>query len=113
MGLGEKFANILADSTGKSLINQHIAKYGKLKSLFLEDGQIRASLLLNGLEDREITISCASVEIAPDGSSISLGDFSSNLPCVEQALNDFCTRTFPVDSKGAQIALVGLRKLVL
>lgn len=112
MGLMEKFANLLTDSTGKNLINQHIAKYGKLKSLFFKDGQIKASLLLNGLDDREITISCASVDIAEDGSEISLGDFSSNLPCVEQALNDFCTRTFPVNSKSGQVALVGIRKLL-
>lgn len=112
MGLMEMLANKLADSKGKDYINQHIAKYGKLTSLFFKDGQVRASLLLNGLEDREITISCASVDIAEDGSAISLGDFSSNLPCIEQALNDFCTRTFPVDSKGAQVALVGVRKLL-
>lgn len=112
MGLKEIFANTLADSAAKNLINQHIAKYGRLRSLFFKDGQIRASLLLNGLDDREITISCASVEIAEDGSHISLGGFSSNLPCIEQALNDFCTRTFPVDSRGAQVALVGIRKLL-
>ena len=108
MGLMEMLANKLADSKGKDYINQHIARYGKLTSLFFKDGLVRASLLLNGLEDREITISCASV----DSSTISLGNFSSNLPCVEQALNDFCTRTIPVDSKGAQVALVGIRKLL-
>ncbi|MDE7240366.1 hypothetical protein [Desulfovibrio sp.] len=108
----EMLANKLADSRGKDYINEHIAKYGKLKSLFFKDGQIRASLLLNGLEDREITISCASVNIAEDGSEISLAGFSSNLPCVEQALNDFCTRSFPVNSKGVQIALAGIRKLL-
>lgn len=112
MGFMEKFASKLADSQGKEYINQHIAKYGKLTSLFFKDGQIRASLLLNGLEDREISISCASVDIAEDGSAISLGDFSSNVPCVEQALKDFCTRTFPVKPKSAQIILIGIRKLL-
>ena len=112
MSLMEMLANKVADVKGKDYINQHIAKYGRLTSLIFKDGQVKAGLLLNGLEDREITISCASVDIAEDGSAVSLRDFSSNLPCVEQALNDFCTRTFPVNSRGAQIMLVGIRKLL-
>lgn len=110
MGLGEKIANVFADYKGVDMINQHIAKYGKLTSLFLKDGQVRASLLLNGLEDREITISCTSVDIAEDGSAVSLGGFSANLPWVEQALNDFCTRTFKVPAGGARLALAIARK---
>ena len=112
MGLMEMLANKFAGSQGKDYINQHIAKYGRLTSLFFKDGQVRAGLLLNGLDDREITISCASVHIAEDGSAISLGDFSSNLPCVEQALNDFCTRTFQVEPGRARTALIFLRKLL-
>ena len=112
MGFMEMIANKLADSQGKDYINQHIAKYGRLTSLFFKDGQIRASLLLNGLEDREITISCASVNIAEDGSAISLADFSSNLPCVEQALNDFCARTFQMKPGRARTGLIILRKLL-
>lgn len=110
MGLMEKLANTLADSAAKDHINKHIAKYGKLKSLFFKDGEVRASLLLNGLDDREITIACTSVDIAEDGSQVSLGGFRANLPCVEQALNDFCTRTFQVPAGGARIALIAARK---
>ena len=112
MGFFDGVASLMADSAGKNLINQHIAKYGRLKSLAVKDGEIRASLILNGLEDREIDVSCASVDIAADGSSVSLGDFRSSLPCVEQALNDFCTRTFEVRTPRAQYALVALRKLL-
>lgn len=110
MGLWEWAANALADVKGVDMINQHIAKYGRLKSLFLKDGQVRASLLLNGLDDREITIACTSVDIAKDGSEVSFGGFSANLPCVEQALNDFCTRTFQVPPGRARLALVIARK---
>ena len=111
MGLFDGLASLMADSAGKNLINQHIAKYGRLTSLFIKDGQVRAGLLLNGL-NREISIACASVEIAEDGSQIRLGDFSANVPCIEQALNDFCARTFEVKSPRAQYALVALRKLL-
>lgn len=112
MGFFDGLANLMADSAAKNLINQHIAKYGRLKSLFFKDGEIRASLVLNGLDDREVTVSCASVDIAEDGSKISLGDFSANVPCIEQALNDFCARTFEVSSRRAQLALVAVRKLL-
>ena len=111
MGLFDGLASMMAGSAGKNLINQHIAKYGRLTSLFIKDGQVRAGLLLNGL-DREISVSCASVDIAEDGSTIRLGDFSANVPCIEQALNDFCTRTFEVKSQRAQYALIALRKLL-
>lgn len=112
MGFFDSLASMMADSAGKNLINQHIAKYGKLKSLFLQDGEIKASLILNGLSDREIAISCGSVDIAEDGSQVRLGDFSSNVSCIEQALNDFCTRTFEVRSTRAQLALMAARKLL-
>ena len=112
MGIFDGLASLMADSAGKNLINQHIAKYGRLKSLSIQDGEIRASLLLNGLSDREVAITCATVEIAEDGSSICLGDFKSNVSCIEQALNDFRTRSFEVKSTPAQVALMGARKLL-
>lgn len=112
MGIFDGLASMMADSAAKSLINKHIERYGKLKSLFIQNGEIKAGLILNGLSDREVAISCASVEIAEDGSSIRLGDFKSNVSCIEQALNDFCTRTFEVKSTPAQVALMGVRQLL-
>lgn len=112
MAILDTIASMMADSAGKNLINQHIAKYGKLKSLFFKDGKINASLILNGLDDKEICISCASVKIADDGSEISLADFTANVPCIEQALNDFCTRSFPVKSTKAQYALIAVNKFL-
>ncbi|MBD5626439.1 MAG: hypothetical protein HDQ90_02905 [Desulfovibrio sp.] len=111
MGFFDGLASMMTDSAGKNLINQHIAKYGRLTSLSIRDGQVRAGLLLNGI-DQEIAVSCASVDIAEDGSTVRLGGFSANVPCVEQALNDFCTRTFEVKSPRAQYALTALRKLL-
>ena len=111
MGFFDGLASMMADSAGKNLINQHIAKYGRLTSLSIRDGQVRAGLLLNGI-DQEIAVSCTSVDIAEDGSTVRLGGFSANVPCVEQALNDFCTRTFEVKSTRAQYALTALRKLL-
>lgn len=111
MGVFDGLASMMADSAAKSLINQHIARYGKLTSLSIKDGQVKAGLLLNGLGE-EISVACASVAIAEDGSTVRLGDFSANVPCVEQALNDFCTRTFEVKSPRAQVALMAARKLL-
>ena len=111
MGFFDGLATMMADTAGKNLINQHIARYGRLTSLCIKDGQVRAGLLLNGL-DQEISLACASVTIAEDGSTVSLGGFSANVPCIEQALNDFCTRTFEVRSTRAQYALIALRKLL-
>ncbi|MBD5418336.1 MAG: hypothetical protein HDR50_12010 [Desulfovibrio sp.] len=113
MAIFDTVASMMADSAGKTLINQHIGKYGKLKSLFFKDGKINASLILNGFDDKKIYISCASVKIADDGSEISLGDFSSNVPCIEQALNDFCTRTFLIKSTKAQYTMMIIKKLLL
>lgn len=112
MGIFDGIASMMTDSAAKSLINKRIERYGKLKSLFIQDGEIKASLILNGLSDREVAITCATVEIAEDGSSIRLGDFNSNVACIEQALNDFCTRSFEVKSTPAQVALMGVRKLL-
>lgn len=112
MAFRDKLVSLASDSVGKEIINQYIAKYGKVKSLYLKDGKINVSLILNGFDDKEICISCASVDIAEDGSQIRLCDFRANVPCIEQALNDFCPSFFPVKSTKAQRFVVMAKKLL-
>ncbi len=106
----DKAATTALDAVGKEFFNKVIADYGRLKSLRFEERTLKATLVLHGLEDRDIELACTSVEISDDGSSVSLRGFTSNMPFAEKALNAFAARTYPVESAAVRAALLMLRK---
>lgn len=109
--LKQKGTSFTVETLLQAPVENALERYGKLKGLALENGELRLLLALNGLE-REVEIRCADISIAADGSSVHIGSFRSNVACMEQALNDFATRPFVIANSGARAALVLLRKLV-
>lgn len=109
--LREKGAAFTVETLLQAPVENALARYGKVRGIALENGELRLSLALNGLE-REVEIRCSDIDIAEDGSTVRIGTFHSDLACAEQALNDFATSPFPVRSGTARAALVLLRKLM-
>lgn len=109
--LREKGAAFTVQTLLQAPVENALARYGKVRGIALENGELRLSLALNGLE-REVEIRCADIDIAEDGSTVRIGTFHSDLTCAEQALNDFATSPFPISSSTARAALVLLRKLM-
>jgi len=117
MGLFDKAADLLnkpidvaLNTVAKPMINKAVAGYGEVRTLKVEDKKLKATLVLAGLEDREIEVTCSDVYIAEDGSAIRLRNYSSNMPFAEKALNDFATDEYEVDNQPARAALMLLRK---
>lgn len=109
--LKQKGASFTVETLLQAPVENALERYGKLKGLALENGELRLLLALNGIE-REVDIRCADISIAADGSSVRIGSFRSNIACVEQALNDFATGPFAVANNSARAALVLVRKLM-
>ncbi|WP_297047204.1 hypothetical protein [uncultured Desulfovibrio sp.] len=109
--LRKKGAAFTVETLLQAPVENALGRYGKVKGIALENGELRLTLAPNGL-DREVEIRCADIDIAADGSSVRIGSFRSDLACVEQALNDFATAPFPISHSGARAALVLLRKLM-
>ncbi len=109
--------NFLVDKTFNAMrdkvINPKIADIAKVKSIELNDGKINLICTLNGLDDVEINITCNKVSISPDGESITVSDFTSNMPFAENALNAFASREFKIDSGPLiKMGLLAARKML-
>lgn len=109
--LKQKGAAFTVETLLQAPVSNALERYGKVKGLALENGELRLLLALNGLE-HEVEIRCADISIAEDGSSVRVGSFRSNIACVEQALNDFATAPFAIANGNARTGLVLLRKLM-
>lgn len=94
----------------EKIVNANIEGIGVVREISFKDGKVHLALVLNGLEDREIGITCASVAIAPDGSSVTLGDFDSNMPFAKNALDRFASRKIDVPPGAARTALLLAKK---
>lgn len=97
-GLKEKF------------VNPSLEGIAKVTEISFKDKAISATILLEGLEDRPIEACCRKIEIAPDGSSVTLSDFESRLPFVKNALNRFAARTFAIPEGNARGVLAAAKK---
>lgn len=108
----DKALNAALDSLVRDAANKAIADYGTLRRLQFEGGVLKGKVVLHGLEEREIDISCATVEISPNGTSIRLANFRSNLAFAEKALNNFAARSYTVTSPPLQKALQAIRAML-
>lgn len=97
----------------EKVINPRMADIGKVKSLEWTDGKLTLVFTLNGLDETDISVICNHVSISPDGESISVSDFSSNMPFVENALNSFAAREYRIDEGSmVKMALLTAKKVL-
>lgn len=83
---------------------------GVIKQITFKDAKLNLTVILNGLENHEITVTCDDIGISPDGASLSIGSFASNMPFVENALNRFAPKIFAVPEGKAREALIAAKQ---
>lgn len=105
-----KPVEIALNTVARPFLNKAITGYGEILTMKIENKTLKATLVLAGLEDKEIEVECSDVRIAQDGSSISLHDYRSNMPFAEKALNRFATDEYKVETPAVRTALVLIRK---
>ena len=107
------FGDMAMEGLKKTLINPAIKGIGEITDITFKNRELRLTLLLDGLEDKPVEVICRSVFISPAGDSVTVGDFSSNMPFAQNALNRFAARTYEVpDNPLAKTALKTARKFM-
>lgn len=84
---------------------------GQVKELQYKDKKFHLTLVLNGIE-QPINISCSNIEFGPEGRSVTVHEFDSDMPFIKVALNRFATRTFDVPDGAARLAVESTRKIL-
>lgn len=116
MGFFDKFVDAggskILDSYGKDLANRFLTGIAAVKSVRLENKKPVAVITLEGMEERDIIIKVGMISINEEGTKLMLGDFSSDMPFVENALNRYAARTIEVKDPKVIMALKALSKVL-
>lgn len=107
--LAQKALNTVRDK----VLNPKLGEIAKINSMEWREGKLYLTLALNGLEDRDIHVICNRISISEDGSEITLSDFESDMPFVENALNAFASGSHKLpDGSMARMGLAMARKIL-
>ena len=81
-------------------------------SLSLSEGELHASVAMDGLDGKEFEVVCSDISIGDEYDSVRIGHFSSNMPFLENILNDFATKEFLVAHEFGQVGLLFLKSVL-
>ena len=98
-------ANALLNTVGREHANQYLDGIMDVREVRIVDGRPTVTFTLAGIPEHELTATVGTVDISEDGSSVRLGDFSSNAAFLENALNSFVTRPIPIEDTRVAFAL--------
>lgn len=111
--LGDKSVELGLEAL-RGRVNDAITRYGTITRVEVTDGRIRLYGHLLGMEDREVWAQAGKIVIARDGSRVSLADFTSNVPGIANALNDFATaRSIEIPEGFIRTAILLVRKMLV
>lgn len=83
----------------------------RISELEWRNGELRVSLILDGLPERPLEISVRDIEISPDCSLLHVHYFSASMAFAQNALMRFAARPFAIPP-AARPALAALRPLL-
>lgn len=94
----------------EKLVNPALEGIGVVREISFKDGSLFLTLILEGLEDRPIDVRCSEIEIAPDGSQLTIHQFESNMPFAQNALTRYGTRPIDIPEGSARFAVATAKK---
>ena len=103
--------NTTLNTLGKNLANKYLDGIMELKEVKMSNKKPMMVFTLNGL-DNEFTAEVGCFSISENGDKIMCGDYHSNMPFIENALNKFAAKTIEISDPKAQTALVLVRKVL-
>ena len=98
----------MSENTATTGASQEInlGDIAKITKIGLVSGKLYLSFVLNGLEDKAMQVQCHDVRIAEDGSSLTVGEFESNMPFLLNALNRFAPKTIALPESAKDTVLM-------
>lgn len=105
-GMRSKITNLALGAIKEKIVNPNLEGIGTIKAISYTQGEISLTLVLMGLEDRPINLRASEIAIAPDGSSITVGRFESDMAFVQNGLDKFLAgRPFEIPEGSPRMAL--------
>lgn len=108
--LRNKMTTLALNGVKDKFMNPNLDGIGVVREISYRDKMLFLTIALDGLEDRPIDLRCSDIKIAPDGSTITIHGFESNIAFAQNALNRFATRPFKVPEGGARMAVMAVKK---
>ena len=104
--------NTTLNTLGKNLANKYLDGIMELKEVKMVNKKPTLLFTLHGLAGVEFTAEMGCFAISENGDKIMCGDYHSNMPFIENALNKFAAKTIEISDPKAQTALVLVRKVL-
>lgn len=96
----------------EKMINPQLAGIGTVEELSIRDKGVYLVVKLAGLEDRPIDVKCSDINIAEDGSSVTIGHCESEMPFVREAMARFLqNRKIDLPEGNARKSALTIKKL--
>ena len=98
----EKIISTMLKNFKDTISKNFMQGIGRISDIHYKDKALTISVILEGLEDHEITAKCSSIAIAEGGTSVTLDLFESNMPFLQTVLNRYVAGkpiTIPEDSR--------------
>ncbi len=95
----------------KAQFNRFIAEYGAIESVEIHKDVVRLSIRLTGIS-HPVDAEMRTFRISPDGTSVTLGGYSSSVPFVAEALNRHFTKTVKVSDPKAKAVMALAARLL-
>lgn len=112
MGFFSDATNNVAAALFKKVVNGFISDYGIVNTLEIQDNSVVANVQFRGIEN-SIDLSIISISLPESCDSITVGQFSSNVPIVDYLLNKQANRPFGIRDQKIVLALKSVRPLLV
>lgn len=104
---------VVLNKVVKNVINPKLDGIGIVEEISWRGKELFLRVRLNGLEDRPLELGCSRISCSPDGSSVSIGQFASNMAFAANALQSFVAgRPIAVPEGSARLAVVTAAKVL-
>lgn len=102
----DKLVQMALNQLREKVMNANLEGIGVVREISFKNGRLMLNIVLEGLQDRPISIEADQIEIAPDESFVTVKSFKSDMPFVHNALNRFASGPFAIpDDKRTYIKM--------
>ncbi len=105
MGLLDMGARVALAKIRDNMINPKLEGIAKVTELDYKDKKLFARVALEGVEEIPLEVTASKITAAPDGSSITIGEFQANRKFMQNALDKYVTnKPITIPEVSARIA---------
>ena len=94
------------------ILDPQLKGIATIKNISYKDREFHVNLVLNGLDGKDIDITCRDIEFADDCSYVSINYFKSNIEFMDNILKKFMGFKIPVPDGAPRLAVAAAKQLL-